>query len=60
MDAALILASSKNTGDCELFGWFGWMIQILLGLACLSVLIVKKYTDTQKRSWKVWFMDTSK
>ena len=46
--------------ECELFGDFGWFIQLVLAGVSFSALILKRYTEKVKRPWKVWFMDTSK
>mmetsp|Transcript_45165 Transcript_45165/g.82694 ORF Transcript_45165/g.82694 Transcript_45165/m.82694 type:complete len:329 (+) Transcript_45165:6-992(+) len=49
--------------QCELLGkWgsFGWWLQAFLGLTCLVSLVGKRFTDTVRRPWKVWFFDTSK
>jgi len=46
--------------QCELFSDFGWFVQVLLGIISFSSLLIKKYLDFQKRTWEVWFMDTSK
>ena len=54
-----------ESGQCNLFGEFGWFVQALLGVLSFSSLIgkayaAKRYVDKHRRSWKVWFMDTSK
>mmetsp|Transcript_27680 Transcript_27680/g.27375 ORF Transcript_27680/g.27375 Transcript_27680/m.27375 type:complete len:143 (+) Transcript_27680:12-440(+) len=51
---------SRGSGECKLFGDFGWFIQGILGFLSFSSLIIKKYTEKPRRSWKIWFMDTSK
>lgn len=36
------------------------MVQLILGALSFSVLVYKRYTETPKRAWKIWAMDTSK
>lgn len=48
---------------CELlgkFGSFGWWVQGFLMLMCFLSLIYKRFVDTVRRSWTVWFFDVSK
>jgi hypothetical protein len=45
---------------CELFGDFGIFIQLFLGVISFSTLLVKRFTDKNRRSWTIWLMDTSK
>jgi hypothetical protein len=46
--------------ECELFGWFGVMVQIMLGLLSFAVLFYKRFKEYPKRAWRIWFLDTSK
>ncbi|CAG9321148.1 unnamed protein product [Blepharisma stoltei] len=50
----------EQSGECHLFGEFGWLIQAILGMMSFSSLIIKRYVEKNRRSWKIWFMDTSK
>lgn len=46
---------------CQLVGnFFGYAIQATLGVFAFSSLILKKVTDTEKRTWLHWSRDTSK
>lgn len=49
--------------QCELlgkFGSFGWWVQLFLFGCCFCSLIYKRFHDEVRRSWLVWFFDTSK
>jgi hypothetical protein len=46
--------------SCELVGFAGILIQVILGALSFSVLIYKRYTEKPKRAWKIWSLDTSK
>mmetsp|Transcript_81403 Transcript_81403/g.263647 ORF Transcript_81403/g.263647 Transcript_81403/m.263647 type:complete len:321 (+) Transcript_81403:114-1076(+) len=39
---------------------FGWWLQLILGGVCFISLVGKRFTDSVRRPWKVWFFDTSK
>lgn len=41
-------------------GLLGILIQIGLGILSFSVLIIKRYSETPKRPWKIWTFDASK
>lgn len=51
--------TSGNTG-CELLGNFGFIIQGILGVLSFAVLFYKRFSENPKRTWKVWFFDSSK
>ncbi|CAG9322008.1 unnamed protein product [Blepharisma stoltei] len=55
--ASFLLDTSE---ECHLFGEFGWLIQAILGTISFCSLIIKRYIEKNRRSWKIWFMDTSK
>lgn len=49
--------------ECELLGRkgsFSWWLQVFLIGACMTSLVGKRFTDTVRRPWKVWFFDSSK
>jgi hypothetical protein len=46
--------------SCEIFGFAGVVIQIVLAAMSFSVLFYKRYTENPKRPWKIWALDTSK
>mmetsp|Transcript_15911 Transcript_15911/g.29116 ORF Transcript_15911/g.29116 Transcript_15911/m.29116 type:complete len:229 (+) Transcript_15911:112-798(+) len=48
------------SGECTLFGAFGWLIQGLLGILCFSSLILKRYRERPRRSWTIFGMDAMK
>ena len=52
--------SDSDKQGCELLGNFGFIIQGILGLLCFAVLIFKRFKENPKRTWKVWFFDSSK
>ncbi|KAK6454637.1 vacuolar membrane protein-domain-containing protein [Scheffersomyces xylosifermentans] len=54
-------APTNDDGKCELIGTFSLLTQALLGLLCLSSLIIKRsYEYPIRRTWPVWFFDVSK
>lgn len=46
--------------SCQLIGFAGIMVQVVLGALSFSVLVYKRYAESPKRAWKIWTMDTSK
>lgn len=46
--------------ECELFGWFGVIVQLMLGVLSFAVLVYKRFKEHPKRAWRIWFLDTSK
>jgi len=54
------MSSEDPIASCELVGFAGILIQIILGALSFSVLIYKRYTENPKRAWKIWALDTSK
>jgi hypothetical protein len=54
------MSESDPIESCQLIGFAGIMIQMILGALSFSVLVYKRYTETPKRAWKIWAMDTSK
>ncbi len=46
--------------SCQLIGFAGILVQLILAALSFSVLIYKRYTEEPKRAWKIWAMDTSK
>ena len=47
----------EEEGKCELLGMFGFFIQFVLGVVCFSVLVVKRLTESPKRSLIIWCLD---
>ncbi|CUM67269.1 uncharacterized protein PRCAT00004962001 [Priceomyces carsonii] len=53
--------TNGDDGKCELVGTFSLLTQALLGLLCLSSLIVKRYYEYPlRRTWPVWLFDVLK
>jgi len=46
--------------SCQLIGFVGILIQLVLAALSFSVLVYKRFTERPKRAWKIWFLDTSK
>ncbi|KAF3985408.1 hypothetical protein FT663_05108 [Candidozyma haemuli var. vulneris] len=52
---------NDSEGKCELVGTFSLITQALLGLLCLSSLLVKRFYEYPvRRTWPVWMFDVSK
>ena len=47
-------------GHCELFGDFGVFIQVVLGVASIASLFVKRFFEFPRRSWLIFCLDVSK
>jgi len=54
------MSESDAVESCQLIGFAGIMIQLVLGALSFSVLIYKRYIEKPKRAWRIWAMDTSK
>ena len=50
----------QEKGDCQIFGAFGIMVQALLGVLSFTSLVVKRYYEERRRSWKIFLLDSSK
>lgn len=48
------------TQECKLLGKFGIWVQVVLGVLCLSTLVVKRYREEPRRRWSVFLLDASK
>jgi len=46
--------------QCELFGDFGIILQILLGILSFSSLFAKRAFEVPKRSYRIFLLDISK
>jgi hypothetical protein len=55
-------SSVKTTeeGKCRLLGPFALIVQGALGVVALLSLVYKRWRETPKRPWKIWFFDVSK
>lgn len=41
-------------------GFFALGVQALLAFLCVATLVIKRYQETPRRDWIIWFLDTSK
>lgn len=46
--------------ECQLLGPFALLVQGALGAFAILSLVGKRYRETPKRPWKIWFFDVSK
>jgi hypothetical protein len=54
-------STSSSASACHLVnGVFALGVQALLAFLCITTLIIKRYQETPRREWIVWFMDASK
>lgn len=56
---------SENEKECDMFGAFGFFVQLTLGVLSFMVLvsnlkiqIVKRLKERPRRPWKIWFLVT--
>ena len=52
--------TAAEQGECHLLGPFALIVQGALGLAALLTLVYKRWRETSKRPWMIWFFDVSK
>lgn len=53
--------TTDDDGKCELIGTFSLMTQAILGMLCLSSLLIKRFYEYPiRRTWPVWIFDVSK
>jgi hypothetical protein len=50
----------KSKSECQLLGPFALIVQGALGVMALLALVFKRFRETPKRPWKIWFFDVSK
>lgn len=50
----------KDNTECELFGTFGVIVQVLLGILSFSSLFAKRHYEYPKRSYRIFLLDISK
>ncbi|KAJ2550660.1 hypothetical protein EV175_003984 [Coemansia sp. RSA 1933] len=58
--SSLLLPSNSELLDCKLVGAFSLFVQVLVGTLGFSTLIIKRYFERRRRTWKVWSFDVSK
>jgi hypothetical protein len=51
-------AAEEN--QCKLLGPFALLVQGALGVLALLTLVFKRFRESPKRQWKVWFFDVAK
>lgn len=51
---------TTQEGECHLLGPFALLVQGALGIMALLSLVYKRWRETPKRPWKIWFFDVSK
>nr|OQO19707.1 hypothetical protein B0A51_15294 [Rachicladosporium sp. CCFEE 5018] len=49
-----------GNGECQLLGPFALIVQGALGGMALLALVYKRFSESPKRPWKIWFFDASK
>jgi FKBP-type peptidyl-prolyl cis-trans isomerase 2 len=50
----------KKPAECKLLGPFALLVQGALGAVALLTLVWKRYRETPKRPWRIFFYDVSK
>ena len=50
----------RQPGQCHLLGPFALIVQGALGIVAILSLVVKRWRETPKRPWLIWFFDVSK
>lgn len=50
----------SQEGECHLLGPFALIVQGALGVVALLSLVYKRWRETPKRPWTIWFFDVSK
>ncbi|KAK5687570.1 hypothetical protein LTS10_001709 [Elasticomyces elasticus] len=59
-DEELKAAKEEQQAECHLLGPFALLVQGALGAVAVLSLVFKRYRETPKRPWKIWFFDVSK
>lgn len=52
--------AAAEENQCKLLGPFALLVQGALGLLALLTLVFKRFRETPKRPWRVWFFDVAK
>jgi len=52
--------AEAEENQCKLLGPFALLVQGALGVLALLTLVFKRYRESPKRQWKVWFFDVAK
>ncbi|KAF2487399.1 Vaculolar membrane protein-domain-containing protein, partial [Neohortaea acidophila] len=56
----IALEPTTEAGECRLLGPFALLVQGALGSVALLALVFKRWRETPKRPWKIFFFDASK
>lgn len=59
-DDQITLEQEEDQAECRLLGPFALLVQGALGAVAVLSLVWKRYRETPKRPWKIWFFDVSK
>jgi hypothetical protein len=49
------IITPSNEDKCDLFGAFGYIMQLILGVLSFFVLVIKRLKEKPMRPWKIWF-----
>jgi hypothetical protein len=52
--------AEAEENQCKLLGPFALLVQGALGVLALMTLVFKRYRESPKRPWRVWFFDVAK
>lgn len=52
--------AEAEENQCKLLGPFALLVQGALGVLALLTLVFKRYRESPKRPWRVWFFDVAK
>ena len=52
--------AEADENQCKLLGPFALLVQGALGVLALLTLVFKRYRESPKRPWRVWFFDVAK
>ncbi|TKA83276.1 hypothetical protein B0A55_00799 [Friedmanniomyces simplex] len=52
--------NEEQQAECHLLGPFALLVQGALGAVAVLSLVLKRYRESPKRPWKIWFFDVSK
>ncbi len=50
----------EQQAECHLLGPFALLVQGALGAVAVLSLVLKRYRESPKRPWRIWFFDVSK
>jgi len=61
-DATLVDDNASHCAKDALTNEFGWTVQAVLAMLAFTCLVLKRFCEPlqRRRSWLIWFYDTSK